>query len=128
VDQFGARISPAEENRRTAELDRQLAAANRRLHVKEETASRLLTGELTLFEAAALFGTVERAPESEADFPRLIHPGVSEGEKLCRAVISWAGGKVQVERSSAEAGDLRRRLEAELREHMDCYGTVNLLE
>jgi hypothetical protein len=85
----------------------------------------LMAGELTLFEAAALFAQANEAHPECAGFHRL-HQGSSDGEKLCREVISWVSTKTEYEQSTAAADKLRERMEVELQEQLDCYGAVVL--
>ena len=127
TDACGERISLAAEHERTAALDRQMKGIAERTGCKEQVMARLVAGELTLFEAAAWFARLAETYPESGDFHRL-HPGSSDGEKWCREVISWAHTKVSWEHSAAEADRLCERLEAELQERLDGYGTVELPE
>jgi hypothetical protein len=123
-DGLGHPISLAHEQERGRRLDQQRAGSVERLREKNKITWRVLSGNLTLFEAAARF-----AQMGERGSGRLCcqqsPPGASEEERLCRQVISWAETTAAMERSANEAVRVRHKLEAELQEHLKHAGAVD---
>jgi hypothetical protein len=121
----GERVSLFEERRRDEQLARERQAVTERLHIKGMVLEELLSGELTLFEAAAEFRSLDEAPRAwhNLDYPR---PGHDDGERWCRLVIDWAEVDVRFSYSPTRADVVCRRLERELREHLQRHGTVKL--
>jgi hypothetical protein len=103
----------ADEEAREAELDRRLRVARQRIDAKRAGVWRLLAGELTLREAAALFRDINAEP---ADCPcpdNHLWPNASPEERLCRQVIAWAWAEARDDPSGA-VRKVVDRLEAEL--------------
>jgi hypothetical protein len=98
-----------------------LKGIQRRIAAKELIVRSLIDGQITLFEAAALFGDLNQGyPELRF----LDAPGDSEEEKLCRQVIRWVE---EMQQAPERAGrDTSARLEEELRRHMQQNGKVIL--
>ncbi|HZT82744.1 MAG TPA: hypothetical protein VFA26_21115 [Gemmataceae bacterium] len=107
-------------------LDRQLRAVVQRLEKKQQVIAALLGGRLSLLEAAARFRELNETPSELPNHSyRILFEGKSDEERLCRQVIAWAYNEAEV--SSPEgARAVRRRLEAELAEHLARHGTVVL--
>ena len=94
------------------ELERRRQIYLQRYSVKEHAVQDLLTGRLTLLQAAAQFRDVEKSlPVSWA--PRIAAIGPAEEERLCRMVIATAKSWMQ-ENVPAAAAHMTARLAAEL--------------
>jgi len=86
-----------------------VARARAKAHVTDE----VLTGRLTLLQAAARFRRLDaQEPASKVDL-RQHFAGATEEERLCRQVIQWATAAAQ-DVSPTAAAPTRARLEAEL--------------
>jgi hypothetical protein len=57
-----------------------------------------------------------------------LRPGYDDGERWCRLVIEWTEKHVRFRYSPNRAEVVCRRLERELREHLQRHGTVKLPE
>jgi hypothetical protein len=113
------------ERQRAALLDRRTEVVRRRLDAKNEIVGQLVDGRLTLAEAAAWFKALNESP---ADCPAVPHgefPGASEGERLCRQVMSWVRADLS-RQSASQAEAMSVRLEEELRTLLGRDGTVHL--
>jgi hypothetical protein len=115
----------AEDRELSAQLDRRSEVTRRRMAVKRAIIGRLAHGELTLLAAAALFREANETPADWQDPYRLLWPGKSDGEKLCRQVICWAEQEAKAT-SSSQAAALVARLNAELEQLLEEHGTVRL--
>jgi hypothetical protein len=119
-----------DEQARRARLQRHGDIVLRRILAKQSVIRQLIDGQLTLFEAAALFGRLNQMGESSE--PQVdLHPGASKGEKLCRQVIRWVRGSLPQSKApdlQSEADAFVAELEAELAEHLAQHGTVVLPE
>src|SRR5262245_7763068 len=113
---------------RGAELDRRLEVLYRRVAAKEGVVEQLLAGRTTLLEAAAWFRLLNEHPADCQDEFRRWWRGKSDGEKLCRQVISWVVMELHARGPADLAEAQRRRLEAELQAHLRRDGTVHLPE
>jgi hypothetical protein len=120
------RLSSAEEGEREANLAYRGEVVKRRLEAKRKIIRLLLEGRFTLFQAAALFGYLNDAPEDCPDLYRLRWPGRSDGEKLCRQVIGWVESD-KARTASTELDLLREQLDNELEEHMRANGGLVVL-
>jgi hypothetical protein len=122
---LGERVSLSGELRRGEQLARESQAMTERLHIKGMVIEELLSGKLTLFEAAAKFRSLDETPRARhnLDYPR---PGRDDGERWCRLVIDWFKVDVRFSYSPTRADAVCRRLERELREHLQRHGTVKL--
>jgi hypothetical protein len=125
TDRFGERISLLEELRKGEQLSRELQVEPERNHIKVMIVEKLLSGEMTLIEAATRFRSVYEEPQAWHDF-NCARPRHDDGERWCQVVIDWADMHVPVQHSPARADALRRRLEQELCEHLKRHGTVKL--
>jgi hypothetical protein len=115
----------AAERQRGTLLDRRQEVVRRRLDAKNEVVGQLLDRRLTLAEAAAWFKSLNESP---ADCPAAWHgefPGASEGERLCRQVISWVHAEL-AQQSASQAEAVCGRLEDELQALLRRDGTVPL--
>ena len=98
---------------RGQELDDRIRRALRRFAARRRLAGEVIDGRLTLPEAAAGFRDVSEAdPAFDWERFRLVHPGASDDERLCRQVIGYVWVQVQ-NRPDADPA-LPGRLEAEL--------------
>jgi hypothetical protein len=66
----------------------QVQYVERRIRAKGVVVERLLEGELSLVQAAAMFRRLNEHPPACRVDPRHC-PGKSEGERLCRQVLGW---------------------------------------
>jgi hypothetical protein len=96
------------------------------LLAREAVLADLLGKRLTLPEAAARFREWEWELANRGLAPGL-GAGSSEGERCCRLVIEWVRSREGTP-SDPGALALRRRLEVELEELLERYGTVRLPE
>jgi hypothetical protein len=110
------------EVKRAEALDVQLARSRRRLAHRDEIARAAASGRLTLREAAARFRELsERMPGFDPVVFQMTTPGGSDEERYCRAVI------IHVRRVLPDGpAEAAARLEAELREHLECEGKITL--
>jgi hypothetical protein len=109
-------------------LDHQNAVVLQRCAAKAIIIRDLIEGRLTLVQAAGGFHDLNRA---NPDVPNSIEldpfPDASEGESLCRQVISW----VKAERGgnrSPQASSVIQDLEAQLQDLLKRDGTAHLNE
>jgi len=121
----GERISLFKERERGVRLSRELQVEAERTHSKAMIVETLLSGEMTLFEAATQFRSLYEEPQAW-QYPNCARPRHDEGERWCQVVIDWAEKNVPARHSPARADALRRRLEQELYEHRKRHGTVKL--
>ncbi len=124
-DPFGERISLFEELRKWEQLSREEQATAKRIRIKVMVAKKLMSGEMTLFEAAAWLRSLYEEPQAWLN-PACPRPGHDDGERWCRLVIDWGEKHVFSKYSPGRADVLCRRLERELREHLQCHGIVKL--
>ena len=98
----------------------------RRLELKGAAIQRLRTGELTLFETAAVFGQLNALPPvlENREMPQV--SGSDEGERLCRQVIFWARAEWKEDLRPEELKAHVERLERELEAHLAAHGEVQL--
>jgi hypothetical protein len=114
----------AEAQRRGESLDHALQDRLRRVEATQALARDLAGGRVRLLEAAARLRDLDRgAPGFNWEAFRLSFPGVSDDERHCREMIEWVRAVNLVDAPQDEATP--RRLEAELREHID-RGTLRL--
>jgi hypothetical protein len=85
--------------------------------------SDLLAGRSTLFETAAGFRAVQRVKDEYVRPVPFRFPGRTEEEQLCRQVIAHVEEQL---RDEPEGPVVVARLEKELQEHLERYGTVRL--
>jgi hypothetical protein len=103
------------ESARDEELEWSHRAVRARMARKEEVIRAVTEGRMSLLEAAARFGTLNRQPPAvRADLFCLLGVELSDEERLCRSVLSWAADVAELS-GSVEGTALRARLEAELR-------------
>jgi hypothetical protein len=99
-----------------------------RTEVRRQVVRRLAAGELTLFEAAARFGVLNRTPEELPDRGWRLLPGGCDGEKLCRQVMQWAESDLASVMPPRKGEALIRGWQAELAAHIARHGRVVLPE
>lgn len=127
TDRYGNSISFLENQRRGEMLSREMEATYQRLCSKDRIIEALRTGEMTLCEAAAAFRSLHREPQTWHD-PCRPRPAHEDGVSWCRLVIEWGTITVGINRSMGESKIFRQRLEAELQDQMDYFGTMTLPE
>jgi len=127
TDQFGNRASLREIQRKSGQLSREAQVAYERIVAKDEIAEALRNGEMTLLAAATRFRALHADPQSWHNPYRPL-PEHQDGAAWCRLVIEWVEANTRIDHSPSQADALRQRLEAELQEQLDCYGTVILPE
>lgn len=123
-DAEGQMISLVREQEKGRELDQQRAGSVERLREKDKIAARVLSGKLTLFEAATRFAQMGELCPGRVSF-RQLFPGTSEEEKMCRQVIAWVDTIASRQRSANEAARVRHKLTAQLQKHLPCYGAAD---
>lgn len=107
-----------EEMARSRRLDRITERLLPRLLLKQRISRRVAAGRMTLFEAAAHFRDIARQfPEFNWSAFRAAHPGASDDERHCHAVIAFVHGELGEDGSFAEAthDQLRQQLADRLR-------------
>jgi hypothetical protein len=120
------RAAAAARTQKRKALDANLAIVRARMRAKEQVVERVLAGEMTLFEAAAWFGTLNTTPDHYPDLTWCQFPGRGDGEKLCRQVLSWAASTAR-DAGTASQADMRLcQLEEELARRLAQHGTVDL--
>lgn len=124
-DHFGDRHSLTAVRQKGEQLERERRAIRERNHSTEKIVEEMINGEMSLFEAAALFRSLHETPQLWRD-PLRPCPRHDEGERWCHLVIDYADNKVRIEQSPRQADDLRHRLEAALQEQRDHHGGVKL--
>ena len=106
------------------ELERQRRIALGRMTAKDEVVRQLLTGRLTLAQAAARFRAAELGFPTKSG-PARTDGGPGEDERLCRDVIRrvyyWVAARLPT-----ESGPIAARLAAELETLRGPDGTVRL--
>lgn len=102
-----------------------------RIDAKDRIAKQVIAGQLSLIQAAALFGALNRLspqsvepPRSDLHASRLGFPAHTDDERLCQQVVLWVDAEL------AEATDVREatllRLKAEFQEELRKEGRVRL--
>jgi hypothetical protein len=115
---------PAQDSEWGEEAEARQTACLHRIKAKRRIAQDVLAQRLTLLEAAEHFRDLnEGNPGVDWEVFRRAYPGCSDDERYCRQVIDVVEGEVHRDRSRAVA--IRKRLEAELREHLKS-GTLQL--
>jgi hypothetical protein len=93
---------------------------------KRAAVAELLARQLTLPEAAALFREIDRQPPKDSTRAgEVTFPGLSEAERYCRLVISYAEVVLEEQSPQRKAGEVAR-LEAELNALRDRDGEIRL--
>jgi|GEM_PF-3459212 hypothetical protein len=126
-DSFSNYIRLLEAQRKGEQLERETQSTRKRLQAKVRVAEALKNGEMTLIDAAACFCALHTDPRSW-HHPQRPRPERTDGEGWCREVIEWTERYTRHDHSSSQVDALRQRLEAELQEQLECYGTVTLPE
>ena len=89
----------------------QFRAIQARVEAKTAVIDRLLSGEVSLLEAAAWFRQLnDSPPEYPSDF-RERCPGDGDGEKACRQVITWLETRARWDGGAAALAAARYRSE-----------------
>lgn len=97
-----------------------------RMHAKEQVIQALVAGELGLFDAAAWFRELNHSPAEHPDVYWRNLPGQSDGEKLCRQVISWVRVAAEDTMPASQLEARLQELQAELNAHIVRHGQVIL--
>ncbi|MBO0700728.1 MAG: hypothetical protein J2P46_20190, partial [Zavarzinella sp.] len=92
---------------------------------KRQIAREAAAGQRPLPEAAALFGQLNRLPPRLDPPEHSVLPGPTEGERLCRQVVSYVGFP-EPDWPPDAAGAGAARLTAELEVELALRGTVRL--
>jgi len=74
--------------RRDAELERRSEQAMRRIALREEVVSELVSGQVSFEVAARRFAQINRTDLAATRFARLTQPGRSDEERAARQVIA----------------------------------------
>jgi hypothetical protein len=127
TDAVREHISLVEEHWRGVRLTQEVDVVRERLGAKDGIVEQLIAEEITLFQAGAWFLALHDAPELLARL-RQAFPSSSDSESACRQAIAWTAIRVRFTQSPEQSEAVRQRLEAELREHVERYGTVELPE
>jgi hypothetical protein len=85
-----------------------------------------LADELTLVQTAARFRALHQKVGPLPDV-RAFFGTASEEEGWCRQVMCWMEAKVRYPQSPGQAEAFMRRLEGELRDHMQSHGSRVIL-
>jgi hypothetical protein len=125
TDQYGNRLSLLDLQRESEELSREFALFSQRFRAKERVMETLITGDMTLREAATEFRNFYEAPPAWNN-PFRPRPEYDDGVGWCREVIDWTMNHLHGQRSPYQSEVVRQCLEAELQEQLDNYGTVTL--
>jgi hypothetical protein len=117
-----------DELQRAAKLDRERKVVGWAIATRSAIVSDLVAGRLNLFEAAAGFSEVDKVKERHHVNPDPLpqyFPAKTREEQLCRQVITGVEWRLW---NQPEQGVVVARLEKELQEHLERYGTVQLPE
>jgi hypothetical protein len=112
------------------ELEERRAQLFQRLQTRRRVVAALIDGRLTLPEAAAWFLRLESSGLSPAAYDErasYYFAGKTREERLCRKVIEEIRATLEEDRHEP-AGDVVRRLEAELQELLQGSGVIRLPE
>ncbi len=114
----------AEEHERVRELEEERVRTLRRVQARRDVVAAVITGRMTLPEAAGAFRELNRGTPSSfwAAFPHT-YPGDSDEERHCRQVIGYV--RTELEEYPGGENEVLRRLEAELQAHLE-RGTLHL--
>jgi hypothetical protein len=114
-----------EEKQRAESLERSQQILSWVIEQRAALLSELRAGGLTLFETAAGFRAVQQVKDKYIKpAPLLVPvPGQTEEERLCRQVIAHLETRLQ---DDLEQPAIVARLEKELQEHLERYGSVHL--
>jgi hypothetical protein len=110
------------ESERAETLRRGDALVLKRMQDRKEVIRRLLAGQLTLRQAAVRFRHLNNTPAELAIDVRRSYPAPSEGESLCRQVISCAEAELSAQ-GATDFGPVQR-LRTELDDMLRLSGTV----
>jgi hypothetical protein len=106
-------------NREMDDLTQRQKALFHRLTTRQEVLRALRADSLSLIEAAARFGQVNREEPETMSYVREMYPGNSDEERVCRQVLAWARADLSGDPGKGRATLLRleAELEAYLRQH-----------
>jgi hypothetical protein len=114
----------------TKELDFQEVVALRST-AREQIAREVIAGRLSLVQAAALFGALNRIPPQSPNLSvvdmhasRLRIRARTDNERLCRQVVECVGSELATEPDREQAAVAR--LQAEFKEELRKTGTIRL--
>jgi hypothetical protein len=103
-------------NRENDALDRDHEELFRRVDEKQEVLQALLTGHLTLVEAAARFGEVNKQSSKTMQYIREAYPGLSDEERMYQQVLAWV--RVESDNLPGQPRGTLLRLEAEMETYL----------
>jgi hypothetical protein len=112
---------------REAVLEDEERATLARMQAREEVLADLRAEKISLLEAAARFGALNRQIDNGDRHTLRAFRGNSEGERLCRQVIQRVKYR-EPDQPDPEALAFRHRLEAQLEELLQRDGMVQLPE
>jgi hypothetical protein len=121
-----ARVSESPEGiAELSRLDDLLDRTIRRREAKESVVAQVIAGRLTLLKAAARFRDLNADLPQVSHWLELRYPGVPYELALCRQIIDNVRDELRQHAPDQEDA-IVSRLEAELAEHLDCYGEIHL--
>jgi hypothetical protein len=113
-----------EAREKEAEMDRQIEAVSRRMHIKHQITRDLIAGRRSLLEAAAWFCHAGKVLPGLIPDP-LPFPGATPEEKYCRQVLCWVRTVLAQEAGCYPRGRAEQ-LGRELEEHLARPGGLRL--
>ncbi len=127
IDPSGNQMSLLESQRKSERLTREVEDTAERIRMKETVVESLLTGDMTLLEAASWFRSLHHDARTW-HHPQRPRPEHDDAEAWCREVIEWTDCKVRFEQSPSRAEAVCQRLENELRQQRQRSGGLRLLD
>ena len=116
----------AEEQEQLRKLEEERVRTLRRVQVRRDVVAAVMTGRMTLLQAASAFRELNRrSPSSYWGAFGHLYPGASDEERHCRQVIAYV--HTELEEYPGGENEVVRRLEAELRGHLE-RGRLHLPE
>jgi|SRR5262245_13212648 len=116
----------AEEQEQLRKLEEERVRTLRRVQVRRDVVAAVITGRMTLLQAAGAFRELNRgSPSSYWGAFGHLYPGASDEERHCRQVIAYV--RTELEEYPGGENEVVRRLEAELRGHLE-RGKLHLPE
>jgi hypothetical protein len=113
-----------EKGGRWEELERIDAALQTRLLLRRQAVVDLIEGRKDLLETAAIFRILNEMIEQCPCRYREVYPGRTDEERLCRHVIAWVEGELEL-RAPHQAKERTRLLTEELEDRLR-WGTIEL--
>jgi hypothetical protein len=111
---------------RKESLARRRIIARDRAHAKQLIILDLLAERLSLLQAGRRFKDLNETPVTYPDDYRTVFPGRTDGEKVCRQVLSWISGELHdLHHDHPDA--ILQRFEEELNRHMEQHSGLVVL-